>query len=399
MAIASLASPTETQIPGTTLKLTCKQSDLARGLSLVSHACLSNSTKPILSCLLLSTDQGRLRISATNLEIGIQVWVDAQIEGEGTTALPAEILTKMVALMPKESLTLSIAPGSQTLHIECAGSVSNIRGQDPRDFPVIPGIDGDQQTCGISAGLLKRMIEQTAFAAETNLATPVMTAVFTQIDEKTLTFAAATSLRLAERIAPLPKSGTPLPPVLIPARNLMELARILPSQGDVQIVVTPQQNQVVFHCEQGERIDFVSRLISGTFPPYQRFIPKEFTTRCVVETKQFVAALMRASVFAKDEFKTARVTLKLSDTGSGSLMVEADDADTGDHVSAVGARVTGPERRIIIPLRYLLEALEGIDTPEVVFSVIELGRPTVLKPQSDVQYTSMVMSAQDNKTR
>src|SRR5262249_45052518 len=142
MAIASPIAQTETQVLGTTLKLICKQSDLARGLSLVSHACLSNSTQPILSYLLLSTDQGRLRISATNLEIGIQVWVDAQIEGEGTTALPGEILTKMIALMPRETMTLSIAPGSQTLHIECAGSVSNIRGQDPREFPIIPGIDG-----------------------------------------------------------------------------------------------------------------------------------------------------------------------------------------------------------------------------------------------------------------
>jgi DNA polymerase-3 subunit beta len=180
----------------------------------------------------------------------------------------------------------------------------------------------------------------------------------------------------------------------------MELARILPSQGEVQIVVTPEQNQVVFHCEQGERIDFVSRLIAGIYPPYQRSIPHEFTTRAMLETKQFVAAVGRASLFAKDEFKTARVTLKPSEDGSpvGALLVEADDADMGNHISTVAAEVTGPERHIIFPVRYLVEALERIDAPQVVFGVIDAGKPSVLKPMSEVQYTSMVMSAQEKKT-
>lgn len=409
MTIAPLVSSPVTVAPitslltdETTLKLTCKQPDFARGLSMVSRAVLAHSTKPILSCILLSTDQGRLRISSTNLEIGIQVWIDAQIEGEGTTALPAELLTKMVSLMPKESMTLSVAKGSQTLHIKCAGSVSNIRGQDPREFPIIPGIEGNQQAtpCAVEAGLLKRMVEQVAFAAETSDAKPVLTAVFVQIGAGTLTFAAANTFRLAERTSPLPGSGEALPPVLVPARNLMELARILPTQGDVQIVVTPEQNQVVFHCEQGERIDFVSRLIAGTYPPYQRSIPSVFTTRAVIETKQFVAAVGRASLFAKDEFKTARVTLKPTEDGSlgGALMVEADDADMGNHISTVAAEVTGPERHIIFPVRYLVEALERMASPQVVFSVIESGKPGVLKPTGEVQYTSMVMSASEKKT-
>ncbi len=401
-SITAIPLTSSVTLDDTALKLTCKQSDLAHGLSMVSRAVLAHSTKPILACILLSTDQGRLRISSTNLEIGIQVWVDAQIEGEGTTAIPAELLTKMVSLMPKGTMTLSIAKGSQTLHMQCAGSVSNIRGQDPREFPIIPGIEENQQgtPCIVEAGLLKRMVEQVAFAADTNDLKPVLTAVFMQIGGGTLTFAAANTFRLAERIAPLPGTGEPLPPVLVPARNLMELARVLPMQGEVQVVVTPQQNQVVFHCEQGERINFVSRLISGTYPPYQRSIPRDFATRAVIETRQFVAAVGRASLFARDEFKTARVTFNPSGNGStvGSLMVEADDADMGNHISTVTAEVTGPKRHLIFPVRYLVEALERIETPQVIFSVIELGKPGVLKPMSEVQYTSMVMSAQERKT-
>jgi DNA polymerase-3 subunit beta len=384
---------------GSGLKLTCKQPDLARGLSMVSRAVLSHSMLPILANILVTTDHGRLRLSATNLEIGIQVWVDAHIEEEGITALPADLLTRMVNLMPHEAMSLSMAQGSQTLNIRCAGSVSNIRGQDPREFPVIPGIEGEQQgdPWVMEAGLLKKMIEQVAFAAETSDSKPVLTAVFVQIGEGMLTFAAANTFRLAERIAPLPGASNPLPPVLIPSRNLVELARILPSQGSVRIVVTPQRNQVVFHCEQGERLDFVSRLIEGVYPAYQRSIPREFTTRAVIETRQFATAVERASLFAKDELKTARITLKAGGDG-GMLTVEADDADKGNHISTVTAEVTGPERQIIFPVRYLAEALERIETPQVVFSVLDSGKPGVLKPMSEVLYTSLLMSAQEKKT-
>ena len=404
LALSSVSGPSGTQASeATSLQLTCKQPDLAHALSLVNRAVLSHSTLPILANILLATDCGRLRLSATNLEIGIQVWIDAHITQEGTTALPADLLTRMVNLMPHDVMTLSVTQGSQTLMLECAGSVTNIRGKDdPREFPVIPGIETELEVapCIIEAGLLKKMIEQVAFAAETTDSKPVLTAVFVQMGGGTLTFAAANTFRLAERVAPLAGASAPLPPVLVPARNLMELARILPSQGLVQMVVTPQHNQVVFHCEQGEHITFVSRLIEGIYPAYQRSIPREFPTRAVVETRQFAAAVERASLFARDELKTARLTLKGSEHGAlfGTLTVEAEDADRGNHISTVIAEVTGPERRIIFPVHYLCEALERIETPQVALSVLDPGKPGVLKPVGEMQYLSLVMGAQERRT-
>jgi len=404
LTLSSVAGSADTQASeATSLHLTCKQPELAHALSLVNRAVLSHSTLPILATILLATDRGRLRLSATNLEIGIQVWIDAHITREGTTALPADLLTKMVNLMPHDVMSLSVAQGSQTLTLECAGSVTNIRGKDdPREFPVIPGIETELEVapCIIEAGLLKKMIEQVAFAAETTDSKPVLTAVFVQMGGGTLTFAAANTFRLAERVAPLAGASAPLPPILVPARNLMELARILPLQGSVQIVVTPQHNQVVFHCEQGEHITFVSRLIEGVYPAYQRSIPREFPTRAVVETRHFAAAVERASLFARDELKTARLTLKGSEHGAlfGTLIVEAEDADRGNHISTVIAQVTGPERRIIFPVRYLCEALEHIETPQVTLSVLDPGKPGVLKPVGEMQYLSLVMGAQERRT-
>jgi DNA polymerase-3 subunit beta len=385
----------------TALRLVCKQQDFARGLAMVSRAVLSQSTRPILSCILLATDQGRLRISATNLEIGIQVWVDAQIEGEGMTVLPADLLTRMVSLMPKETMTLSCAHGSPTLKMACSGSVSHIRSaQDPREFPVIPSIEGEAAASRvIDAGLLKQMIEQVAFAADVSDPRPILTAVFTQIGADTLTFAAAGPYRLAERIASLPGAGKPLSPILIPARNLAELARVLPGSGEVTIAVTPQRNQVVFHCEEGERIDFASRLLAGNYISYEKGIPKTCTTHAVIETRQFAAAIERAALFANDVHHTARVTLRPpgESVPSGTITVEAEDADMGDHLSAVRAEVTGPERQIIFPVRILSEALAHIETPQVALSVDDPGKPAVLKPVSEVQYTSVVLTGLHQK--
>ena len=193
---------------------------------------------------------------------GIQVWLDAQIEQAGTTALPADLLTKMVSTFPAGKLTLTIQQG-QTLKLEGAGSLSNIRGTDPKEFPVIPGMDGEQaDTPVVDAGQLKTMIEQVTFAAANDPSKPVMSSVKLVIAGTSLTLVAADSFRLAERIAPLaPVAEAQQAAILVPARSLQELARILPTQGPVQVRVTPRANQVVFHLAQGEEIDFVTRLV------------------------------------------------------------------------------------------------------------------------------------------
>lgn len=378
------------------LKLTCKQEDLARGLSIVSRAILTHSTVPILANIEVATERGRLRLSATNLEIGIQCWIEAQISQEGSTALPADLLTRMVSSLPQGVMALTLPRGSQTLNLTCAGSVSNIRGTDPREFPVIPGVEGEQGASPhvIDAGQLKTMIGQVAFAAETATTFPVMTCVYAQFGTETLTFAAANTFRLAERIVSLPGSSPAPFSVLIPARNLLELARILPSQGAVQIVVTPQRNQIVFHSEQAEHVTFVSRLIEGSYRNYQQIIPREHTTRAVVETRAFASAIGRAALFARDEMKSVRITLAEAEHGtlSGTLTVEADDADMGNHVSTIVAEVTGPGQQIIFNVKYLAEALDHIETPQVALELTRPGRPAVLKPVSEMAYTSIVMS-------
>jgi DNA polymerase-3 subunit beta len=383
------------------LSLTCKQTDLARALSLVSHAVLEKGTYPILANILVATDRNRLRLSATSLDLGIQVWLDAQIAQEGTTALPATLFTRMVSSLPQGVLTLSMKKGSQTLNLQGQGTNTNIRGVDPREFPIIPGIEGEQAApILIEAGLLRTMVSQVAFAAGTDISKPVMTSVMMNINEA-LTLAAASDFRLVERVAPLPGTREPQAPVLIPARNLTELALILPSQGQVQVFITPERNQAVFHLEQGEQgeqIDIVFRLIEGRFPNYQAILPKSHSTRVVVSTKELMAALERTALYAVDSTKSARVTVEGPGDGRpfGSLTIEADDPDLGNHVDCVAAEVQGPPQKIFFHVLYMREALRHFDTPQVALELIGPGRPGILKPMADLNYTSLIQSMSVN---
>jgi DNA polymerase-3 subunit beta len=290
------------------------------------------------------------------------------------------------------TLTLSIPAGSQTLKIEGVGSHSNIRGVDPREYPVIPGIEETENTpLVVNAGGLKKMIEQVVFAAERDSSKPVWSSVKIEVSENALALVAADTLRLARRANPFPPEVQAQPlAILIPGRCLHELARILPAMGLLKIMVTPRRNQVVFRLEQGMRVDFVSRLVEGTYPAYQKVIPTEHRTRAVVDTTEFIGRLEQAAIFATDTSKCVRVTFKTAQ--NGGLVIESDNPDAGNNVGSVAAEITGQEQQILFNVQYLLEALSHIDTPQVALLLIASGRPVLLKPMADLDYVNMVQT-------
>jgi DNA polymerase III subunit beta len=356
---------------------------------------LPNSTMPILKNILVVPDGGRLRLSATTLEIGIQVWIDAQIEQAGTTALPADLFTKIVNTFKAGKLTLSVPEGSQTLKVEGVGSYSNIRGVDPREFPIIPGVEGTETALVINAGAFRKMIESVVFAAEKDTTRPVWSSVKMELSETSFALVAADTFRLTRRMDPLPAGGQVQPiGILIPARCLHELSRILPNVGQLKIVVTPARNQVVFSLEQGERIDFVSRLVEGTYPNYQKAIPTAHQTRAIVDTKELITRLEQAAIFATDSKRCVRVTFKSAQSGSlfGGLLIESDHPDAGNTVGSVSAEITGLDQQIFFNVQYLLDALNHIDSPQVAVEAIASGRPVLLKPMADIDYVNMVQT-------
>ncbi len=379
------------------MKITCKQQDLSRGLSIVSHAVSSRSTLPILANILLSTDNGRLRLYATNLEIGINCWIDAEVHEEGTTTVPAKLITDLVNSLPLASVDIVVPEDSHTMSIKSMRSSANIKGMDPSEFPLSPNTEGSDPAVVVDAAQLKEMIAEVAFAAADDDSRPVLTGVLVQVSTGKMTFAAADAFRLAVRVSALPDDTVLHNDILIPARTLTELSRILPSEGSVQMIVTPNRSQVLFHTEN---IDLLSRLIEGTFPNFRQIIPKEHTTRAVVETKEFAAAVKSVAPFARDSSNIARI--KINGGGGngiepGALTIEATAEDVGDNVSTINAAVDGPEQQIIFNVKYLAEVLAVLDTPEVAIEVTSASRPGVVKPVSSADYTYVIMPMSTNR--
>jgi len=379
------------------VKITCKQQDLSRGLSSVSHAVSSRSTLPILANILLATDHGRLKLYATNLEIGINCWIDATVHEEGSTTVPAKLITDFVNSLPQDAVDITVPDDSHNVSVKSKRSSANIKGLDPSEFPLSPSTEGSEPAVVIDASLLKEMIAQVAFAAADEDSRPVFTGVLVQVNNEKITFVAADSFRLAARVSPLPGDSTSRSDIIVPAKTLSELARILPSEGLVEMIVTPNRSQVLFHTEN---IDLLSRLIEGTFPNYKQIIPKEHTTRVVVETKEFAAAVKSVAPFARDSSNITRIKIN-GGTGEsiepGTLTIEATAEDIGNNVSTINAAVDGPEQQIIFNVKYLADVLAVVDTPEVALEVSSAARPGVIKPVGAADYNYIIMPMSSNR--
>ncbi|HEX4205925.1 MAG TPA: DNA polymerase III subunit beta [Ktedonobacteraceae bacterium] len=377
------------------MKISCKQQDLNRGLSVVSHAVSSRSTLPILANILLTTENGRLKLSATNLEIGINCWVDAEIQEEGMTTAPAKLLTDLVSSLPQSSIEIAVSGEDHALNIKGLRSSANIKGMDPSEYPTIPTAEGDELPVILDAAELKGAINEVSFAAAEDDSRPVLTSVYVEIADQQVTFAAADAFRVAMRVVGLPGHETSHDPMLIPARTLEELARILPPEGAVQMIVTPNRSQVLFHTEE---IDLVSRLIEGTFPNFRGVIPKEHTTRAVVETKEFAAAVKSVVPFARDSSNITRIKIAGGEGSEpGTLTLEATTEDVGSNVSTINATIDGPEQEIIFNVRYLSDILNAVGTPEVALELSSAARPGVIRPVSQENYTYVIMPMSSNR--
>jgi DNA polymerase III subunit beta len=372
------------------MKLSCLQENLKRGLAIVSHAVAGKSTLPVLSNILLASDDGRLRLAATNLELGITCWIGAKIDEEGAVTVPAKLLADVVGGLPNDKITLALDARTQTLNLTCARFEANIKGIEAEEFPTIPTIDDREPTVAFPPDLLRETVGQVAFAAATDDTRPVLAGVLIRLRGTTATFAAADGVRLAVRTVELPEPVREPQEVIVPARALTELARITGDvEGNVEITVTPSGGQVLFHTES---IDLVSRLIEGKFPDFERIIPASFATRTVLDTQEFAKAVKLASYFATASASIVKLTMESGgELGPGKLTISANAAEVGDNKGALDGMVHGEGGQIALNAKFLAEALDAVSTPQIALETQTPQNPGVFKPVGADGYVHIVM--------
>jgi DNA polymerase-3 subunit beta len=370
------------------MQVTCLQENLARGLGIVGRAVAVRSTLPITSNVLIATEHGRIKLAATNLDIALSCWIGGQIEAEGAITVPARLLQDFVNSLPAEKIDLTLAPRAKQLKLVCARNEATIGGMDADDFPPIPTVEGD--TFELDAKTLREAIAQVVFSAATDDSRPVLTGVDLVVEGDTLTLAAADGFRLAVRTLKLKKKAGEKQEVIVPAKALSELNRLLQDQDEpVQMTFNANKTQVLFRLKD---VELVAQLIQGTFPDYSRLIPKEWGSRAVVEVRDFLQETKIASIFARDGSGIVRITFQAGDAGApGQMTVSARAEEIGDNMGQLDAQVEGEPSKIAFNGRYLQDVLQVLDGGRVALETTGPSQPGVIRPLENDSYVHVVM--------
>jgi DNA polymerase III subunit beta len=372
------------------MKLSCLQENLSKGLNIVGRAVATRTTLPITQNVLIKTDQSRLKLAATNLEMAVSSWIGAKVEEEGEITVPAKLLTEFVSTLPNDKIDITLLPKSKTLELKCARFEARISGVDARDFPPIPTVEDGIQT-GVSVEALHQAVRQVVFAAASEESRPVLTGVDALFDGNQLTLAAADGFRLAVYKLTLDTPVNEKVEVIIPSRTLSELDRLMvDSKDSVTIQVNPRKSQVLFRLNN---IELVSQLVQGNFPQYNQLIPQTTGSKATIDVAPFLRAVKTASIFARDSSGIVRLMVvpSGSELNPGKLVISARAEEVGDNVGEIDAAIEGTEAKIAFNGKYLLDVLSVLPQEKVTLETSSSSSPGVLRPVGADNYVHVVM--------
>lgn len=356
--------------------VTCSQSTLLKGVHLVNRAISTRTTMPILGYVLVETMKSGLKLTATDLELAIQVEIVAEVKEGGQLTLPARILTEIVGNLPEATVEIKTGEVGTQAEIACENSNFEILGLPAGDFPTTPKA-GEEPLGAIDADVMRTMIRQTIFAVSADETRPFLTGVYVVMDGTDVRFVATDGGRLALRKTSVPSPAKEKTGVIVPAKTMQELARALGGvEGDVQLATA--DNQLMF-AVPGLRV--YSRLISGQFPNYQQVIPQEFKQRIRVDTDRLLRAVRRVSITARDSANVVRLSAK-----GKKLTITSNTPEVGKAREDVEVTAEGETVEAAFNARYLIDCLNSIDAAELFFELTGPLSPGAIRPAQHSDY-------------
>ena len=355
------------------MKIHCHIEDLSYGTQTVSRAVSVKNTLPILSGIMMQTEEQGLILRATDLEMAIECHIPAMVEEAGAVVVPGKNFFDLVRCLDEGDIELFSEENSFDLAITFGESVTKFRGMDPAEFPALPPVTGDISGA-IAAPVFRNLVREVAFAAAADEIRPVFSGILLDIKENYFVMVATDTHRLAKTSGVWQGMGTAK--VIIPARTMVELAR-LASDDHEMVQIRIGKNQIIF---QIGGILFISRLINGQYPPYQEVIPKEeqFTSMAIIQTKIFRQEMERAAVLARGNNYVVKFTF-LPDR----LEILASAQDIGDMKSRLPILYQGEEIHIAYNIRYIADVLKAIDTEEMIMKLTGPFTPAVIVPKTE----------------
>ncbi len=380
------------------MKVSCLQEDLQRALGRVSRAVATRTTLPVLSNVWIGTEDGRLKIAATNMEIGVTTRIDANVEDEGTITVDARLLSEFVNTLPSGQVDLELDAKRLSLTVRAGRDKAAINGIDAQDFPVITSMKDDDFSIRIDAQILRERISLVEFAAATDESRPVLAGVLTRFEGDAMLLASADGFRMAVAEGPMTLADGPAGPsveerldLIVPARSYRELARLIGDYDEeVTLSVTSNRSQILARFGDTE---WVSQLIDGTFPDVKQIVPKEFATRVDVGRDALLNAVRRASYFARENNDVIRFAIHSGDDEMtpGSVEVTANAAERGNSESFVDASIVGGELQIAFNSRYLADVLGVLKHGSVMLGMNGPNQAGIVRPSGGESYSHVIM--------
>ncbi|HKL12380.1 MAG TPA: DNA polymerase III subunit beta [Halanaerobiales bacterium] len=355
--------------------------DFYQGLNITHRACASSNTMPILKGILIEAKKDKgLHLMGTDLEIGIENWVPAEIEEEGKIVLPANQLRNIIRELPNEDINFTVDLEKFRANINCLNSQFTINGYNPEEYPQLPDVSIPTEL-EIPAAKLKNIIEEVEFSTSTDQTQPVLTGALMVLKDEKIEMVSTNKYRLAYSKVENKNNIEEKLEIIIPGSTIKEISNLLEEEGTVDMKVN--ENYASFDFND---IIVVSRLIEGKFPNFEQVIPDEKNTTITINKEYLQSAVKRASLIARLDSNV--VSLKSEDN---RLIIESEDSDSGSAHEEVPIQLKGENHNISIDASYLLDVLKVIDVEKVNLDLIGSLNPLVIKKEASDDYIYLIM--------
>lgn len=362
------------------MKVVIQAGILQKKLTLLSKALSSKAQLPILSTILIETYEGKIQLSSTDLEIGIQTHLIGTIDKEGAVAVPARSFIELINSLPDDSITLQTT--SSGLDVSSKRTKSVFQTMSAAEYPKLFEEKGEK-VATLTTQDIKNDFSSVIFSSGTDATRMQLTGVLLEKEKDGFLLVATDGYRLSLKRSKIADSSTQELRIIVPSRVFRELIALREEAADAKMYLAKDKNQILF--ELSETV-LIGRLIEGEFPTYEKIIPTDHSASVLMDREEVLKAVKICSIFARESANIIKFSLRDS-----KVIVSSSTPSLGENTVDVEAKLTGEENEIAFNARYLNEVLSILSDEEVVFEMTGPLNPGVFKIKNDPSFLHLIM--------
>lgn len=369
------------------MKISILQENLNKGLQIVTRAVPAKGSLPILSNVLMATENGRLKLSATNLETAITTYVNCSVEKEGAITIPAKVIKELIANLPPSTVEMKLE--NDILHLKSDNTKSKLNGTDAKDYPELPSTDKEQVTLEMDPKIFAHGVAVTAFCCSADESRPIFTGVYVSHDKDGLVLTATDGFRLSEKRIETKSKAQKDFNAIVPGKTISEVSKIFASgESPIKITLSEKENLCLFSSED---TTIATRIIDGQYPDYKKIIPSSSSIKAEFNATEFLDAVRLTSVFVKEGTNN---TIKVRLDPEGLIKISSLSNEAGTHESEIKAEVEGEMLEVAFSSKYLTDYLNNIKGETIHLEANSNSTACVFKMDGEENLVHIIMPIQ-----